>query len=46
MVQKGKGKDTKRKWVTKGKAKDNNEPWHGKRQVIVGSVRSPARHDP
>ena len=26
MVQKGKGKDTKRKWVTKGKAKDNKKP--------------------
>ena len=25
MVQKGKGKDTKRKWVTKGKAKDNKK---------------------
>ena len=26
MVQKGKGKDTRRKWVTKGKAKDNKKP--------------------
>ena len=26
MVQKGKGKDTKRKWVTKGKGKDNKKP--------------------
>ena len=26
MVQKGKGKDTKRKWVIKGKAKDNKKP--------------------
>ena len=26
MVQKGKGKDTKRKWVTKGKAEDNKKP--------------------
>ena len=26
MVQKGKGKDTKRKWVTKGKAKYNKKP--------------------
>ena len=26
MVQKGKGKDTKRKWVTKVKAKDNKKP--------------------
>ena len=26
MVQKGKGKDTKRKWVTKGKANDNKKP--------------------
>ena len=26
MVQKGKGKDKKRKWVTKGKAKDNKKP--------------------
>ena len=26
MVQKGKGKDTNRKWVTKGKAKDNKKP--------------------
>ena len=26
MVQKGKGKYTKRKWVTKGKAKDNKQP--------------------
>ena len=26
MVQKGKGKDTKRKWVTKGKTKDNKKP--------------------
>ena len=26
MVQKGKGKDTKRKWVTKGKSKDNKKP--------------------
>ena len=26
MVQKGKGKDTKRKWVTKGKDKDNKKP--------------------
>ena len=25
MVQKGKGKDTKRKWVIKGKAKDNKK---------------------
>ena len=26
MVQKGKGNDMKRKWVTKGKAKDNKKP--------------------
>ena len=26
MVQKGKGKDTKRKWITKTKAKDNKKP--------------------
>ena len=26
MVQKGKGKDKKRKWVTKDKAKDNKKP--------------------
>ena len=26
MVQKGKGKDMKRKWVTKDKAKDNKKP--------------------
>ena len=26
MVQKGEGKDTKRKWVTKDKAKDNKKP--------------------
>ena len=26
MVQKGKGKDMKRKWLTKGKAKDNKKP--------------------
>ena len=26
MVQKGMGKDTKRKWVTKGKGKDNKKP--------------------
>ena len=26
MVQKGKRKDKKRKWVTKGKAKDNKKP--------------------
>ena len=26
MVQKGKGKETKRKWVIKGKAKDNKKP--------------------
>ena len=26
MVQKGKGKDTKRKWVIEGKTKDNKKP--------------------
>ena len=26
MIQKGKGMDTKRKWVTKGMAKDNKKP--------------------